>query len=320
MQTRLSHKKISRRHFLKSFFLSLFALFLSPRLLPTAFSKQTSNRRINKGKKGKYDLVCAQGENPYDMTTAAIAAMGGMGRFVTKGDTVVIKPNMAFDRTPEYAAGTNPLVVAALVDLCFQAQAKRVKVFDRTANAAARCYESSGIKKAAEERGAKVYFVDDWNYVEARFDYKSSLEGWPIYLDAITCDTFINVPILKHHALTSLTLSMKNLMGVCGGNRGTLHLSIGKKLVDLTNFINPDLTVIDAFRVLTKHGPSGGNLEDVEDVKKLIVATDPTLADTYACQLVNKDPHSVPYIAEARKRNIGTKIEDARIFKVNSSA
>jgi len=313
------HKKISRRRFLKAGLVALASLPLSARFLSQAFSQTGSNGRAKSNRKGEHDLVHAQGENPYDMTVAAVAAMGGMERFVSKGSVVVIKPNMAWDKTPEYAVTTNPLVVVALVDLCFKAGAKRVKVFDRTCNAAARCYESSGVKKAAQERGAHVYFVDDWNYVEAHFDYKSPMEGWPIYLDAIACDTFINVPILKHHTLTKLTLSMKNLMGVCGGNRGGLHLNIGQKMVDLTEFINPDLTVIDAFRVLADHGPTGGNLEDVVNMKSLIVAADPTLADTYACQLMSVDPQSVPYIAEARQRNIGIAIEDARILKVNAS-
>ena len=314
------HKKISRRRFLQAGLAGLASFCLNAHFLPRAFSQTGSSGRKKSNKKGAHDLVCAQGENPYEMTVAALAAMGGMERFVSKGSVVVVKPNIAWDRTPEYAATTNPSVVAALIDLCFKAGAKRVKVFDRTCNAAERCYENSGIKKVAQEHGANVYFVDDWNYAEAHFDYASPMEGWPIYRDAIDCDTFINVPVLKHHGLTGLTLSMKNLMGVCGGNRGSLHSNIGQKMLDLTNFINPDLTVIDAFRVLVRHGPTGGNLEDVVTMKSVIVAADPTLADTYACQLMNVDPQGVPYIAEARQRNIGIAVEDARIFKVNTPA
>lgn len=284
-----------------------------------AFGKSdSSNGRKKKGIKGNHDLVVAKGQDPYDMTLKAIEAMGGMGRFVKKNDTVVIKPNISWDRAPEYAANTNPLVVAALVELCFQAGAKRVNVFDRSCNAERRCYENSGIKKAAQEKGASVYFVDTWNTVNANFDYNSPMQGWPIFRDAVECDTFINVPILKRHGLTKLTLSMKNLMGVCAGDRGRIHADIGKKLVDLTDFIMPDLTVIDAYRVLVRHGPSGGNLEDVVATKQLIVATDPTLADTYACSLVDEDPLSIPYIAEARRRKFGRlDISGADILKLN---
>lgn len=313
-------KKISRRSFFKAAFFGLAALLLSDRLSRFAFSgAPTSTGRKKRGLKGDYDLVLSRGEDPFRMTVVAITAMGGMQRFVAKNSTVVIKPNIGWDRAPEYAATTNPQVVAALVELCFKAGAKRVNVFDRTCNAEASCYQSSGIKQAAEERGAKVYFVDDWNYVKAAFSYPSSMEGWPIYRDALECDTFINVPIAKHHSLSGLTLSMKNLMGVCGGKRGMMHFNIGSKLVDVTDFINPDLTVIDAFRVLTKHGPSGGSLDDVITPKSLIVSTDATLADIYACRLLNKDPLSVSNIAEAAKRKFGiSDVANARIFEITA--
>ena len=141
------------------------------------------------------------------------------------------------------------------------------------------------------------------------------MQDWPIFRDALECDVFINVPILKHHGITELTLSMKNLMGVCGGNRGLIHNNIGRKLLDLTDFIKPDLTVIDAFRVLLRHGPIGGNLDDVKDMKKIIVAEDPTLADAYASRLLGRDPLAVSYIAEAVKRNFGSiDIKNKNIF------
>jgi len=312
-------KPVSRRKFIKLVVSGLSTLMLSNYFYKAVFGEGSRfNGRKKSNIKGNYDLVLASGKDPYQMTVKAIDAMGGMSRFVKKGSTVVVKPNIGWDRAPEYAADTNPFVVAALVDMCFQAGAKKVNIFDVPCNAKERCYENSGIKKAAEEKGASVYYVDDWNMVEARFDYESPMEKWPIFRDAIECDTFINVPILKHHSLTGLTLSMKNLMGVCGGNRGQIHNDIGRKLVDLTDFINPDLTVIDAYRFLSKHGPSGGNLEDVINIEKLIVATDPTLADVYACALASSDPLKVPNIAEASSRSFGNSdITKANIFKIN---
>jgi uncharacterized protein (DUF362 family) len=261
---------------------------------------------VKKNIAGKHDLVVVKGDDPYLITARAIEAMGGMELFVKKDSVVVIKPNIAWDRTPEYAATTNPQVVACLVELCYKAGARRVNVFDIPCNSPQRCYENSGIKKAAEAKGAKVYFADGWNCVKAQFDYDSPMQDWPIFRDALECDTFINVPILKHHGLTNLTLSMKNLMGVCSGSRGLIHFNIAKKLVDLTNFINPELTVIDAYRVLTAHGPSGGNLSDVRLTKTIIVGTNPVLTDIYACKLVDVNPNSVSYIAEAIDRGLGS--------------
>lgn len=301
-------KKFSRRDFIRLSLASAWALVANNWLYNLTFAqskKDGFNGRKKGGSKGLHDLVVAKDDDPGIMTREAIGAMGGMSKFVRKDSTVVIKPNIAWDRAPEYAATTNPEVVATLVMLCYEAGAKRVNVFDRTCNSAQRCYVSSGIEKAALAKGAKVYFVDDWNFVKARFDYDSPMQDWPIFRDAIECDTFINVPILKHHNLPRLTLSMKNLMGVCGGNRGRIHTDIGRKLVDLTDFISPDLTVIDAYRVLNNNGPSGGNLQDVSLLKSLIVSTDSTLADIYACKLVGKDPLSIPNIAEAINRGFG---------------
>jgi len=298
---------ISRRRFLK-ICLGGLAYFISTNsFLKYAFAKSASSKgRPKKGIRGDHDLVVAEGEDPYKNTVSAVKELGGMGRFVKKGDTVLVKPNIAWDRTPAQAANTEPRVVAAIVDLCYKAGARRVNVFDNTCNEERRCYDNSGIARAAREKGAKVYFADHWNVVKANFPYKSPMEGWPVFADAVKCDTFINVPVLKHHGLTGLTLSMKNLMGVCGGTRGLIHMDIGRKLADLTDFISPDLTVIDATRVLTRHGPSGGNLEDVVTFNKVIAGTDPTLTDAYAAALVGRDPMSISYIRNASERGFGS--------------
>lgn len=300
-------KKISRREFIRlllaGFVMLPFSGYFSKTL---SAAPQNFNGRRKKGPKSSYDLVIAKGEDPHLLAVKAMDAMGGMGKFVKKDAIVVIKPNIGWDRTPEQAGNTNPEVVAALVELAFKAGARKVKVFDVTCADARRSYANSEIEKAAKDKGAEVFFPDDWDTVKAHFDYASPLEGWPVLRDAIECDTFINVPVLKHHSLTRLTISMKNLMGVCTGNRGIIHQNIGRKLVDLTDFINPDLTVIDAYRVLVRNGPTGGNLSDVETLKTLVVATDPTLADAYASTLMKVDPLSVPNIRVAVERGFGS--------------
>ena len=261
-----------------------------------------------------HDLIVARGDDPAALTRKAVEAMGGMGKFVRRGATVVVKPNMAWDRAPELAGNTNPAVVAAVVTMCLEAGAKRVNVFDRSCNTPKRCYEVSGIRAAAEARGAKVYFVDDWNAVKVSLPGDSPMNDWPVFRDAVECDTFINVPVLKHHELTGVTLSMKNLMGVCLGDRGGIHNGIGRRLADMAAYIRPDLTIIDAYRVLTAHGPSGGDPADVALRKTVIVGTDPVLADTFAADFFGLKPLEVPYIAEAAARRQGkTDLKAARI-------
>ncbi|MFA5388792.1 MAG: DUF362 domain-containing protein [Candidatus Omnitrophota bacterium] len=305
--TRLLKKKVSRKGFMKLCLLGAGTLALNNLLLKFAFGKSdSSNGRAAKRIKGLHDLAVVKGDDPYAITVKAVETMGGMERFVKKGGTVLIKPNIGWDRVPEQAGNTNPYVVAALVDMCFKAGAKRVNVFDSTCDDPKRCYENSGIEKAAREKGANVYFPDDWNIVKAHFDYKSPMEGWPIYRDALECDTFINVPVLKHHGLTNLTLSMKNLMGIASGSRGSMHFNIGEKLAHLTDFIKPDFTVIDGYRALVRNGPTGGNLEDVTDLRTVIAGTDPVLCDSYAARLMDKDPMSISYISQGVRLNLGS--------------
>jgi len=310
--------KISRNTFLKIILGGITCFIANSSFLKLVFAKTgESHGRKKREISTNYDLVLAEDDNPYENTVKAVNEMGGMGQFVKKGDTVVVKPNMAWDRNVEQAANTNPGVVTALVDMAYNAGAKKVKIFDSPCNDEKRCHENSGIAQAAREKGAKVSFVNHWDVVKCRFSYKSSMEGWPVLREAIDCDVFINVPVLKNHSLATLTLSMKNLMGICSGQRGFIHTGIGEKLVDLTDFMKVDLTVIDATRYLHRHGPSGGDLRDVVKLDKVIVSTDSTLADTFAANLVEVDPLKLPNLKEAYRRNFGiTDLSKARIKKI----
>ncbi len=311
-------KRVSRGSFLKICLGGLTYYISQSVFLKKAFAKsEVSNGRPKRTVKGAHDLVLAEGKDPYSNTVKAIEKMGGMSRFIDKGDVVMLKPNMSWDRTPAQAANTDPRVVAAVVDLCYKAGAKRVNVFDNTCNNENLCYKNSGIAAAAREKGANVFFADNWNVVKAQFPYKSPMEGWPLFRDSVECDKFINVPVIKNHALTGLTLSMKNLMGVCSGTRGLIHVDISEKLADLTDFISPDLTVVDATRVLFRHGPSGGDLADVEEMDKVFVATDPVLADAFACRLMKRDPMTIGYIKAAAEKGYGNPdITKADIVKI----
>jgi uncharacterized protein (DUF362 family) len=312
-------KRISRRDFLHSFFVFMLAFIAENAFLKAAFAKsRPSEGRPGRDIRTEHDLVVSYGKDPYSNTVNAIEKLGGIRKFVRSGDKVVVKPNIAWDRTPEQAANTDPGVVAAIVELCYSAGAARVSVFDITCNNEKLCYDSSGIAEAARRAGASVFFPDHWNTVKAEFPYESPMQGWPILRDAVEADTFINVPILKHHGLTGLTLSMKNLMGVCSGTRGLIHVNIGRKLADLTDFIRPELTVIDATRVLERHGPSGGSLDDVVRMDRIIASTDPVLADSYAASITGRAPLSINYIAEASKRGLGkTDLAKADILKTD---
>lgn len=311
----------SRKEFLAALAAALGATALVQSLAAPALAgtAQRLPPRKKRTVKTPCDLAVAKGEKPAAVTRKAIEALGGMGRFVRRGDTVVIKPNIGWNRAPEYAATTNPEVVATLVKLCLAAGAKRVRVFDRTCNEAGMCYDNSGIAAAVKKAGGTVFHMIESKYQPGMFPAGSAMESWPIYADAVKCDCFINVPVAKHHSLSGLTLSMKNLMGVCGGNRGRIHVNIDEKLADLTGFINPDLTVIDAYRILLANGPSGGSLRDVKLAKTVIAGTDPVLADAYSATLFGMGPRDLGAVRIGEERGLGSAdIARAKIRAVNA--
>ncbi len=255
----------------------------------------------------KSGVFVAEGKDPKAMIRAALKEIGGLESLIKKGDTVVVKPNIGWDRTPELAANTNPDLVKELVTMCYKAGAKTVKIFDRTCNDAKRCYKNSGIAKAAEEAGAKVDYVSESSsfYDVVTAPDAVTLKTWSVYQDVMKANVVINVPILKHHGISGLTVSMKNLMGIIGGDRGEIHQGIDKNLSDLTRIIPVELVVVDAYRILTGHGPQGGNASDVRLGNQIIVCTNPVMADAYATKLFGLEPSRTGFLKVASERGLG---------------
>ena len=230
-------------------------------------------------------LSVAEGMDYHVLVSTVLAPLGGIEAFVEPGYRVVVKPNIGWDRNPEQAANTHPEVVKALVQLALEAGASQVQVFDRPCNEQRRCYANSGIQAAVESLNdgrATCTFIDDRKFVPVTIEQGRSLKDFTFYKDALEADCYINVPIAKHHSGAGLTLSLKNAMGVIGGNRGEIHVALGQRIADLNTVITPHLNVIDATRILLNNGPSGGNLDDVEVMNMLIASSDPIAADAYA--------------------------------------
>ncbi len=252
------------------------------------------------------EMAVIQGEDPELLARAALDALGGIHRFVARGDIVLVKPNIGWDRTPEQAANTNPSVIAEIVRQCWQAGARRVIVTDVSCNDPRRCFERSGIGEASHHEGAEVILPDPARFknVDLRGDV---LRDWPVFDPFLNADKIINVPIAKHHSLTGTTLGMKNWYGILGGPRHQLHQRIHESLVDLADFVRPTLTLIDCYRVLIRNGPTGGNLDDVLLKKTLVAGTDPVALDAYVAKAFwNLDVSALPYLKLASARGLGT--------------
>ncbi|MBN2412001.1 DUF362 domain-containing protein [candidate division KSB1 bacterium] len=251
------------------------------------------------------DFVVIKNGSPAQLVRKAVEELGGMGKFVSKGQAVLLKPNIGWDRTPEQAANTNPEAVAEVVKMCLDAGAKRVRVLDRTCNQSRRCYQRSGIESAAKKAGAEVRHIVDSRFSEVNIPEGELLKSWPLYRDVLEFDVFINMPIAKHHTISGITLGFKNMMGIMGDDRGKIHKNFHTNIVDINTAIKPTLTIIDAYRILVRNGPTGGNLDDVEIPKVVIAGTDRVAIDAYAVTLFGKDAKDIEYIQNAHKRGLG---------------
>jgi uncharacterized protein (DUF362 family) len=237
------------------------------------------------------------------LTEKAIAELGGLKRFISRGDVVWVKPNIGWNRTPEQAANTNPDVVATLVRLAFEAGAKTVKVGDHTCDVPAKCYQLSGIGPAARALGAEVVYMDSKRVRDMNIRGER-LKTLPVFPEIVECDLVINVPVAKDHGLSGVTLCMKNYMGVCE-KRNTLHQGLATCLADLTRFMKPRICVLDAVRVLTGHGPGGGDLRDVALKTTVAAGVDIVALDALGAELLGRKPTDFATIVKGEKAGLG---------------
>jgi uncharacterized protein (DUF362 family) len=264
-------------------------------------------------------LVVARGKDPEEMVRQALAALGGMERFVSAGNHVIVKPNICHGYYPyEYAATTNPWVVGAIIKLAFEAGAKIVQVMDfpfgGTPEAA---YEMSGIEEQVKAAGGEMIVMPRIQFNQRKVVDGLSLKNITIYDGLFEADTIINVPIAKTHSLAKLTLGMKNLMGIVQ-NRNVFHASMGMRLVDLVNMVKPALTILDATRMLMANGPTGGNLDDVKQADTLVAGTDIVAVDSYGATLFGMQPEELDYVVKGTQSGLGrSDLANLRIEEIS---
>lgn len=268
------------------------------------------------------DLVVARSGEPEAMVRRAIAALGGMERFVPRDASVIIKPNICVAyHTYEYAATTNPWVVGALVRLCLEAGARSVRVMDNPFGGTAEdAYEISGIAEQVRAAGGEMVVMSHMKYVPTDIPQARSLKQSAVYDDALKADVLIDVPIAKDHGLARLTLGMKNLMGLIR-DRQAIHSDMGQRLADLTSLFRPKLTVVDAVRMLMANGPTGGNLDDVKQMNTIVASPDIVAADSYAATLFGMQPEEIRYIQAGAQRGLGrSDLKNLRIEEIDVGA
>lgn len=298
---------LSRRDFLKLSGLTTASLALlgtgcsAPAAAPATF------RQVTQPRTDQAYLAVARGADPAAIVLRALAALGGIERFVKSGNEVVIKPNISVDyHTPEYAATTNPDVVGALVKLALGAGAKRVRVMDMPFGGTPEsAYAITGIEAAVKAAGGEMVVMSPVKFAKFDIPGGKSIQSWEIYRDIMEADVLIDVPIAKHHSLARLTLGGKNLIGAVS-KPNLIHQSLAQRIADLASVIRPTLTVVDAYRILKDHGPTGGSLNDVQETHTIIASHDMVAADAYGATLFGLKGEDVPFVKKCAEMGLGT--------------
>jgi uncharacterized protein (DUF362 family) len=269
------------------------------------------------------DLVAVMGGEPEAMLDKALEALGGIGKYIKKGQKVVIKPNIGWDRTPELAGNTNPLLVKALVKRCLSAGASKVTVFDHTCDDWLKCYKSSGIEAAAKEAGAVVLPGNDEKYYRSvAIPGGVKIKEAKIHEALLEADAWINVPILKNHGGAKFSCAMKNLMGIVWDRRVFHSNDLQQCIADLCALQKkPALNIVDAYRMMHQNGPQGKSAADVATIKSLLVSPDIVAIDTAALGLFNQvkklDMAAVGHIGKGEALKLGsTKLDQLNIQRI----
>jgi len=293
----MRENNISRRDFIKITGTTALSMTLPALPISSAFSAPQKFLIEGVGQTSGYSVKA--------LVKKVFDAAGGIEKFIAKKDVVGLKPNISWARSPNLAVTTHPEVMEAVASLCFSAGAAKVMFLDHTIHDARRCFAITGATAAAKNSGATLVHPTSRHFKDMNLK-GSRLTVWPVFVPFKEVDKIINIPVAKVHRLSGLTLGMKNWIGAVGGRRNALHQDIHTTIVDLAQYFKPDLTLIDATRILVKNGPSGGSEADVFQANRLILSNDPVAADAKAATLFDINMDSLAFIKKAEKWGLGT--------------
>jgi len=295
---------------------TLFTFTLFPML--AEYTESAENRT-------HFDMIALKGgKGPDDLFRKGIVYLGGMSRFVKKGQSVLIKPNIGWDRSPEYGANTDPVLIGAVVKECFNAGASEVYVLDHTCDSWKSCYKNSKIEEYAKNSGAKTVPANSQDYyIKTLIPRGKILKEAMVHKLFIECNVVINVPVLKHHSSTGITASMKNLMGVVWDRYEWHRKDLHQCIADFASLRTPDLCILDGWRVMVKNGPRGYSTSDTVKYEYLFISTDPVAIDTAGAAVLAKagaikgTAEDIRYIKIAKDNGLGrTDLDKMNIKRI----
>ncbi len=271
--------------------------------------------------------IARGGPDNIDATVRAaiggLDAHHGMGRFVQSGDVVLIKPNVGFERAPTFGATTNPEVIRSVIRLCHESGAKEVLIADNPIEQPAACFARSGIQQVADTEKARVILPSErlFRSVAVRSTPPNSsrheiLDAWPVFYEPLArANKVIGIAPVKDHNLCSASMGLKNWYGLLGGPRNQLHQTIHEAVSDLGLMISPTLVINDGTRVLMRHGPTGGRMEDVKECHTIVAGVDSVAVDAWCYQnLLERDPAQLTYLQYAAEKFGAKPFEESHRF------
>ena len=305
---------MNRREFLKKVAFSLGAAAVSLNIRPLRIlAGEFDNKNVSYP-----DLVAVRNGEPAQLFDKGIEALGGIGNFVRKGQTVLIKPNMAWAVEPERAGTTNPELLRRVIERCLEAGAKTVSIFDNTCDHWQDAYSRSMLEHTAKEAGATVapgHIEGMYQEVSIPGNVLKKAKVHELYLSS---DVIINLPILKHHGGAGVTAAMKNLMGVVWDRRNYHRSGLDDCIADFCMFKRPTLNVIDAYKVMLTSGPRGTANSKYSNPKMLIFSTDIVAADTAAIRTFGAEPSKTKYLKKAAESGTGNmNLEELDIQRIS---
>jgi len=310
---------MERRNFLRMLALTGAAFSVKDIGAMSVLAQSAANSKTGK----PYDLVAIMGGEPAEMFNKAIAEMGGLGKYVKKGHSVVVKPNIGWDKRPEMAANTNPELVGEIVKQCFKAGAREVKVLDHTCNEWRNCYANSGIEAAVKAAGGKMIPAnEDSYYSEVSLPKGVKLKKTKVHEAILDCDVWINVPVLKNHGGAKMSIAMKNHMGIVWDRRFFHANDLQQCIADVCTLEKAAvLHVVDAYRLMKNNGPQGRSEADTVLTKGLFISQDIVAVDTAATTFFNNVREmpldTVGHLAKAEALKLGTmKISELNVKRI----
>ncbi len=248
-------------------------------------------------------LWVIHGEDPAAMLQAGMQRMGGWAAFVKPGRAAVLKPNAAWASLPEQGGNTDPVLVEHCVRTCLAAGAAEVIVPEKPCSPAKDAFRLSGIEAAVRRAGGRMYTPRAEHFQQVELPRAVILKQADVIRDVLEAPCLINMPVAKSHGGATLTLSMKNWMGVVQ-DRGFWHKNkLHQCIADFSTLVRPHLIIIDATRIMLTGGPRGpGKLAHPHQV---IFGTDPVAADAYAATLFDKQPFDIQHIRLAHEMGVG---------------